>query len=428
MTLNGQGKEQGLENIFDKEESSRRKRSFGLFFIIITSFISGIIGTYIGFNFLFPYLEDKGYNAIPDTYFKAENKERVIERVIEKTYVEESEITNVVSNVSGTVVSIISKTYYRGLFGQIYSQEGGGSGFIIASDGKILTNKHVVKDKASEYTVLTKDGREFNVASISLDPFSDLAVVSIVDKEGSKPKSLPVLQIGNSKNLKPGQKVIAIGNALGKYDNSVTVGVISATGRSIVASDRIGAGEELKGLIQTDAAINPGNSGGPLLDLKGEVVGINTAVASGENIGFAIPIDDVKPVLKSIEAFGEIRRAYLGLSYRLLSKDISKAMGINVDNGALLIGNPNYNILAVDPKGPAAKVGLKEGDIIVKVDAEDITETNTLFDILKKYIPGDQMTLRVYRPTKMATDLIGGDKVNSTDYIDVVLTLTEMQI
>jgi len=423
--MTDKGKKEQLENIFSKGETSNKRGMFFYLFTIIFVFILGIVSTYASLAYVFPFLEEKGIDLNLPSVKQNKDPVKIIERVEEKSYVEDSSIINVVEQVSGAVVSITSKTYSRGYFGQIYSTEGGGTGFIISSNGKVLTNKHVVKDLNAKYKVLTKDGQLFDVKEISLDPYSDLAVITIVDKDGNVPTSLPVIKIGRSNKLKPGQRVVAIGNALGKYDNSVTTGVISATGRKILASDNRGLKEELKGLIQTDAAINPGNSGGPLLNLNGEVIGINTAVASGENIGFAIPIDDIRPVLRSIEEFGEIKRPYLGVSYRLLNKKIVDVLDVDIDEGALLLGDKRMNISAVEPGSPADIAGLKEGDIITEVDNDKVTEENTLLDLLRNYIPNEQITLRVYRKREDAS-MIGLDiDKDVTNYLDVVVTLGE---
>ncbi len=413
-----------LETIFSKGET-KRKRGFLFFaFVMFMAFIAGGIGSFMTIFYGLPYLEKEGIfmmDEVMDT-----NTIKIIERVEERVLVESSGIIDVVEKVSPSVVSIISTTYYRGFYGQIFSKEGGGTGFIISSDGKIITNKHVVKEPNTEFKVLMKDGSVFDVATISLDPFSDLAVLSIVDSKGEKPESLPVVAIGHSSNIKPGQTVVAIGNTLGKYDNSVTSGVISATGRNIVASDSLGVSGELKGLIQTDAAINPGNSGGPLLNLKGEVIGINVAIASGENIGFAIPSDDIKPVLRSIEQFDEIKRPYLGVSYRLLNSRIANLLGLPFENGALLVSDESAGISAVDKGSPADLVGLKEGDIIVQVDTYEVSSVNSVLDILRKYIPNEQVTLRVYRPSKSVENVI--EDIETNDYIDIVITLGEMPV
>jgi serine protease Do len=175
---------------------------------------------------------------------------------------------------------------------------GGGSGFVVSADGLILTNKHVVSDRQAEYTVLTNDGKKYSAKVLALDPNQDLAIIKI--ENGTS--SLPTAKLGDSDNLQIGQTAIAIGNALGEFKNTVSVGVVSGLGRTITAGGG-SASETIKDVIQTDAAINPGNSGGPLLNLKGEVVGINTAIVSGaESIGFAIPINQAKAILKEESA------------------------------------------------------------------------------------------------------------------------------
>jgi serine protease Do len=415
-----------LEAIFGNDETVHRRGFFYHLFVFVLMFVFGIFSTYVSLLYIFPYLASTNINIPLPDYLTVNNQGetvKVIERTEEKRYVEESSIIDVVNDASPAVVSILSTTYYRGFFGQILSQEGGGTGFIITQDGKIITNKHVVEDERATYKVIMKSGLEYDVVEISKDPFSDLALLSIVDAEGQSLQELPVVRIGDSTNLSPGQKVIAIGNALGRYDSSVTTGVISATGRKILASDAIGRNkEELKGLIQTDAAINPGNSGGPLLNIDGEVIGINTAVANAQNIGFAIPVNDIKPILRSVEVFGEIKRPYLGISYRMINPNIAQILEIPVTKGALLIGDSETLMQAVDPDSPAGKAGLKEGDIITEIDAYEISQENTVLDVLRNYIPNEEVTLRVYRPRKVISEIEDG----VTDYIDIVVILGEM--
>lgn len=271
-------------------------------------------------------------------------------------------------------------------------QIGGGTGFVVDADkGFILTNKHVVSDEEAEYSVLTNTGEEYSAQVIARDPFMDIAMVQVKGLKG-----VPAVELGDSDQLKLGQAVIAIGNALGEYRNTVTRGVISGIGRDIVAG---GAGqpERLKGVIQTDAAINPGNSGGPLIDLSGRVIGVNTAISrEGQLIGFAIPINPVKRTITSVEEHGKIVRPFLGVRYILLNKAIAERNKLPVDYGALLVRGNDPTELAVVPGGPADKAGLEENDIILELNGVRIDEKNTLAELIQQYQTGDTVTLKIW--------------------------------
>ncbi|MBU6142219.1 trypsin-like peptidase domain-containing protein [Patescibacteria group bacterium] len=274
---------------------------------------------------------------------------------------------------------------------------GGGSGFIISSDGLILTNKHVVSDTQAEYTVFTNDGKKYTAKVLARDPVQDLAVLKI-DAVGLTP-----LQLGDSDGIQLGQTAIAIGNALGEFRNTVSVGVVSGLSRSITASDGFtGSSESLSGLIQTGAAINPGNSGGPLLNLQGEVIGVNTAVASGaQNIGFSIPINDAKRDIASVEKTGTIQVPFLGVRYIQLDSTIAKQENLSVQNGALVRGDSTGP--AVVSGSPADKAGLQAEDIITKVDGTAIDQDHTLGSLIQKHNVGDTITLTVLRKGKTIT-------------------------
>lgn len=280
--------------------------------------------------------------------------------------------------------------------GKQYQEVGGGSGFIISSDGLIVTNKHVVSDTSAGYTVLTNYGKKYKAAVIARDPVNDLAILKI---NGS---NLPTVALGDSSKLQLGQTAIAIGNALGEFRNTVSVGVISGLARSITASGPNGESESIAGLIQTDAAINPGNSGGPLLNLRGQVIGINVAMASGaQNIGFAVPINQVKKAIESVQKTGRIATPYLGTRYLVITQDVADAEKLPVSEGALLRGNKDGP--AVIPGSPADKAGLKAGDIIEEVNGDKITTDNTLSLLTQKYNVGDTISLKVLREGKEIT-------------------------
>lgn len=274
--------------------------------------------------------------------------------------------------------------------GPDWQKVGGGTGFIISADGYILTNKHVVSDTEARYKVTLNNGTEYEAKLIGTDLFNDIGALKI------EAEDLPTLELANSDDLLIGQTVIAIGNALAEFSNTVTTGVVSGIGRSIIASSGGGSSEKLEDVIQTDAAINPGNSGGPLLNLSGQVVGINTAISSqGQLIGFAIPINSAKSIIKSVTESGEIVRPYLGVRYLMLSKDIAKKNNLTVENGALIIRGDDPSQLAIVPGSPADTAGLLENDIILEVDGQALNEEYTLAEAISKSSPGQEMKLKI---------------------------------
>ncbi|PIR27512.1 hypothetical protein COV40_00470 [Candidatus Berkelbacteria bacterium CG11_big_fil_rev_8_21_14_0_20_42_15] len=305
---------------------------------------------------------------------------------------ESSAIIDSVKKVSPAVVSVVSKSQVQNIFGDVYTQQGGGTGFIITSDGLILTNKHVVSDANATYTVILADGKNYDAKVQSLDPLDDIAVVKI------DARNLPVVELGDSDQLTVGQWVVAVGNALGKYQNTVTVGVISAKERKVEASDPSGGDtESLQGLLQTDAAVNPGNSGGPLVNLVGQVVGINTAVASNaQGISFAIPINLAKKAIDSIKKTGKIIRPYLGIRYLPITPDLAKANNLKYDYGVLVIRGNGIGQVAVVSGSPADKAGIAENDIILGINGERIDENNSLSSLIQKYNVGDTVTLKIF--------------------------------
>src|SRR3990167_7280389 len=258
-----------------------------------------------------------------------------------------------------------------------------GTGFVASDNGVIVTNRHVVSDPNANYTVVTKDGKKLEVEKIYLDPTLDLALVK------TKQNGLHGLRMGDSSNLKVGQTVIAIGNALGRFSNTVTTGVVSGLGRSIGAGDPFGREVEvLDDLIQTDAAINPGNSGGPLLNSAGEVIGVNVAVSeSAQNIGFAIPINSVKAIIDEFVQSGKISRAFLGVNYRVITKDL--ALLNEVPQGAY--------IQEIVPGSPAQKAGIEPGDIITRIDGKSIDTQNFISEFIRSKKPGDRISIEVWK-------------------------------
>ena len=274
---------------------------------------------------------------------------------------------------------------------------GRGTGFFVSSDGMILTNKHVVAEKGVEYSIITNDGKSLSAKVLATDPFNDLAILKV---EGEK---FPYLALGDSDKIKIGQTAIAIGFALGEFRNTVTKGVISGIGRKITAGGG-GRVEQLEDVIQTDAAINPGNSGGPLLNLKGEVIGINTAMSlEGQLIGFAIPINTAKYVIESVKKFGKIIRPFLGVRYIIINEALAKAEKLPVDYGALLVKGETQTEFAVTPGSAADKAGLQENDIILELNGQKITQENNLAKMIQKFKPGDEVTLKVLSKGKEKT-------------------------
>jgi len=279
-----------------------------------------------------------------------------------------------------------------------------GSGFIITADGYIVTNKHVVSDSKAEYTVFLNDGTKYPAKLIAQDPLEDFALLKI------EATNLTPLALGDSNKLQLGQTVIAIGNALGEFQNTISVGVISGLNRSVTASGDGLKPEKLSNLLQTDAAINRGNSGGPLLNLEGKVIGMNTAiVASAQNIGFAIPINKIKNTIIEAIKTGKITVPYIGVYYVQLDKTEAEKRKLDVDYGALLVADQDNSAILKD--SPAEKAGLKEGDIILSVNKEKVTSKEPLATVVRNYKPGDIIILEVKRGKEILNiNLILGSK------------------
>ncbi len=273
---------------------------------------------------------------------------------------------------------------------------GGGSGSIVHPDGLILTNKHVVFDTDAEYTVITSDEKEYKGRVISRDPINDVAVLKI------DVKGLPAVRLGNSDKIDLGQTVVAIGNALGLFTNTVSKGIVSGLGRKISASmGQGGEMEHLRNVIQTDVAINQGNSGGPLINLDGEVVGINTAIIFGaQNIGFALPINWAKADLEDIIKFGRIVRPFIGLRYVMLNKSLKDRYDLPIDYGALVIKDHVPGTEAVVKDSPADKAGIRENDIVLEINGEKLTEKKELADLIQTAKVGDDIEMTVMRKDK----------------------------
>jgi serine protease Do len=285
-------------------------------------------------------------------------------------------------------------------------QVGAGSGFIVSEDGLVLTNKHVVIDKEAEYTVLTNDSKKYPAKVLALDPVQDLAVIKIQDQ-----KRFPAIMLGNSDGIQIGQGAIAIGNSLGEFRNTVSVGVISGLGRTVSASSSGGFSELLEDIIQTDAAINPGNSGGPLLNLKGEVIGVNVAMAQGaQSIGFAIPINIAKRDINQIIKYNKLSYPFLGVRYVLVDESVKEKYNLPVDYGALILkGDRGESAITKD--SAADKAGLKENDIILEFNGKKITKENSMAKLIARYSPGDKITLKVLRDkNELSIEVILGER------------------
>ena len=374
----------GFKNIMKrKKKSNVGIIASAVFLSIVFGFISGAI-TSIFF-----------YYQFSDNINKTDVQSLVeIEKIKQVEEIINDPIVKAVEKSSPAVVSIVA------------GEKGGGSGFIVSEDGLILTNKHVVLDEKAEYTVFTSDGRKFSAEVLAKDPLQDLAIIKINQENAL----FPILELGNSDNLNPGQTVIAIGNALAEFKNTVSTGVISGLGRTITASGGDSFVEILEDVIQTDAAINRGNSGGPLLNLEGKVIGINTAMAVGaQSIGFAIPINKAKRAIDQIRTIGRIVYPFIGIRYVLVDEKVKEEYELTIDYGVLIIdGGPKQP--AITSGSPAEKAALKERDIVLEINGEKIDTKNTLAKIIVKYNPGEEVTLKVLRDDQQ---------------LEIKLTLTE---
>lgn len=300
----------------------------------------------------------------------------------------------IVKKILPAVVSVVATEHLRRAEREFSVEVSGGSGFIASSKGLVLTNKHVVGDARADYAVILNGGEKLPARVLSRDPINDVAILKI---EAGR---LPVAPLGDSSRLELGESVLAVGNALGVFKNSVSLGIVSGLSRSVSARESKKKVEELRGLIQTDAAINPGNSGGPLVNLAGKVVGINVAtVSDAESIGFAIPVNAVKRDLKDVEKYGRVRMPYLGVRYLVLDDYLKENAGLPVGYGALVIReHPRKE--AVIAGSPAARAGLKEKDIILRINSRKIDPAYTIQDFLDKAGVGDAAELVILRGEK----------------------------
>ena len=403
-----------IKKIFNDKNFSSIFLTSLLSFLIIFSIVLGLVWRFRGD--IFEYFA-KQYVAQVQSQ---SGEEKVTEKILEKQTIfsQESFVVEAVKSTNPAVVSIIIykevPTYeiyvdpnkqqdpFGGLLpgfnlnipqykqnGTEKKQVGGGSGFLVSADGLIVTNKHVVEQKDVEYTVFTNNGKKHTATVVARDPVLDIALIKI---QGT----FPHLTLGNSDDLEIGQSVIAIGNALGEFRNTVSVGVISGLARSVTAGDNSGKTEFLDKVIQTDAAINPGNSGGPLLDLSGRVVGVNVAVAQGsQSIGFALPINSVRGAIESVKATGKIIRPYLGIRYAPVTAQIKQQNNLSVDYGVLVTRGSTSAELAVMPGSPADKAGLMENDIILEIDGVKLDEDADFASVIRSKKVGQVIKLKI---------------------------------
>lgn len=374
-----------------KSKSVEKKPIPGILKIGIILLVA-LLGGWLGAR---SYLANSG-NLVPQ---KEEAKQTVINQ---------SElISSIAKDVGQSVVSINVTSRTRTIdpiFGnsQIQESESAGTGFIISENGYIVTNRHVLPEGQGVVEVVMSDGTTFeNVKVVGKTPANDSLDVAFLKIQDLKGKSVKSVDLGDSSKMRVGDMAIAIGNALGQFQNSVTSGIISGYGRSVQAEGDGGNVETLQNLFQTDAAINQGNSGGPLVNADGEVIGINTAVAGdgAENIGFAIPINDIKGLVRSVLEDGVLRRPYLGVRYVQLDPESAQELNLKqAEQGAYIVSNGSSS--AVVSGSPAAEAGLQEKDIIVKINDQEVNQDNPLASVVGRFKVGDQVTITFIRDGK----------------------------
>jgi serine protease Do len=374
------------------------RRLASVLLIILTCFLAGFGGGWLG-----GWAQGHGRTAVATS------------TAARQQYVsnESQLIESIAKNVGQSVVSVNvtgqSTTSVPDIFGFSFPQtqqtQSAGTGFIISPDGIIVTNRHVVPAGTTAVSVTLADGTKYdNVEVIGRTNDSstqDIAFLKITDLKG---KTLVPVTLGDSSSLQVGDRVIAIGNALGQFQNTVTTGIISGYGRDVTAGDQssLQSSERLTDLFQTDAAINEGNSGGPLVNINGEVIGINTAVASSaQNIGFAQPINDLKSLISSVLSSGHLQQSYLGVRYVSLTNDLAQQFGLKINRGAYVTSSDTEP--AVVPGSPAANAGLQNKDVITKVNGITIDEKTSLTTALSKFKVGTKVTLTVVRGSKTIT-------------------------
>lgn len=382
-----------IEQPLPPKSYSKGKLVVFLILALLFGFAGGMIA---------PALQERFAQYLPEIL-------RPVGSVLEKNTTvlsEESAVADLVEKNSPGVVSIvISKDVpkVRSFFGfPFFDSEtgnaetkkqkvGSGSGFFVSSDGLIVTNKHVVADEEADYTVLLGNGDEYKATVLARDPSNDIAVIQI---EG---KDFPVLTLGDSEKIRVGETIIAIGNPLGEFENSVSRGIVSGLRRNLDAGSGLGDSEHLSEIIQIDAAINPGNSGGPLFNLAGEVIGVNVAMAQGaENIGFSLPINQIKRIVEQVRTTGRLSFPYLGVRSITLDDELKKKTGLPFNYGALVLRGQTVTDFAVVPGSPADKAGIVENDIILEIDGKKVDTDHSLVSFMAQYSVGDEVTVKLW--------------------------------
>ncbi|MFZ4516395.1 MAG: S1C family serine protease [Acidimicrobiia bacterium] len=360
--------------------ASKRANNGGWGVVVVTGLISALIAALVAGGLVFALKDQNTQNTTGSASSASSSSGG------SSTIIRSGDIQAILAKEEPSVVAIRT----GGAAGGTMSQSGGaGTGFVVSSDGYIVTNNHVIADAGGKISVAFADGKTRSATVIGADPTNDLAVIK-VDATG-----LPVSTLGNSKDLKVGDDVVAIGNALALDGGpSVTRGIVSALGRSISTN----TGSTLSDLIQTDAAINPGNSGGPLVNAEGNVIGINTAAidpAAGQNIGFAIPIDAAKPIIEELKQGKDRRPGFLGVRAQTLTPAIANQLGSSLTTGAV--------VQSVTVDSPAEKAGLQRSDIITEVDGKAIKTREELTTMISSKRPGDKVTIAFERSGKKQT-------------------------
>lgn len=418
IVLGGEGEQRKNEPSADRGGNHRGK-------MMMVGIMSGFSGALIALGLFGLFLsQGKLKNVMPQADNEIAEQKRIVTEsdalvvdTIEKT------MPGVVSIVVSKDIPKLQQSPFGGFpffFGDPFGSDGNsdrtesekrqigsGSGFFVSPDGLIVTNKHVVADMQAEYTVLVGE-KKYPATVLARDPSNDIALLKIDAASTRSPQgeaglgevgdsNFTALSLGDSEVLRVGETVLAVGNPLGEFANSVSRGIISGLKRSLTAGSGRGDTEQLLGIIQTDAAINPGNSGGPLLNISGEVIGINVAMAEGaENIGFAIPINQVKKVISQVIATGKISTAYLGVRYIPIDEQLKKDANLPFDYGVLVARGETIRDFAVMPGSPADKAGLMENDIILEINGVKIDEDHSLVSLLSQYSPNDEITVRVW--------------------------------
>ncbi len=379
------------KNRSPKTHAHRRRLIAGVLVIMFISLSTGFLGGWLG-----------SHNRLNTSNSKvnvAQGRQLAEEQ--------SSLISSIAKDVGPSVVSVDVTS--QGTTNQMYGirtqdQQSAGTGVIISDSGYVVTNRHVIPSGTKKVSLTLSDGTVLdNVSVVGTTSDSDSLDLGFLKINDTKGKKLTVAQLGDSSKMQVGDTVVAIGNALGQFQNSVTSGIISGYGRSVQASNESGANaENLQNLFQTDAAINEGNSGGPLVNSDGQVIGINVAVAGGaQNIGFSIPINDASGLIKSVLEKGVLERPYLGVRYQELTPAIANSLGIDAQEGAYIVSGSDGT--AIVSGSPAAKANLQEGDIIVKVNNDDVTTKNNLSSLIGRYNVGDTVTLTFIRDGKQQT-------------------------